>query len=257
VVLVGVSLKMYFSHRQTIEWIEQVAKMVESAGSDGIEIFVLPGYLSIESALDRFEGTPVKVGAQDLAAEDSGAFTGEVSGRHLKELGVAFVEVGHSERRSLLAENDTVVAAKADAALRNGLVPILCVGEESPMSAEDAQTVVLAQILSALSSAPAGRVVVAYEPVWAIGAKNPASVGHIKAVCLAIRGLLDVEVNRYGSSVIYGGSAGPGLLTELGSGVDGVFLGRFAHDPVALSGIMQEAKVLALNVGVGLSGTAS
>ena len=251
-VTVGVSLKMYFGQREARDWFARVAQLVRAPGGSGravmdgaVELFVIPGYLAVQPAIAAFSGTPVLLGAQDLAAEDSGAFTGEVSGAELAEIGVRVAEVGHAERRRLFGETDQVVAAKTAAALRNGIVPVLCLGETEPGSAEAAAVSVVTQLHSALDGATAGRVIVAYEPVWAIGAAEPAASGHIVTVARALRAALDTLPDRAGSSVVYGGSAGPGLLTRLAGAVDGLFLGRFAHDPQVLDAVLAEAAELA------------
>jgi triosephosphate isomerase len=201
----------------------------------------------VPAAVEIFEGTRVVVGAQDVATADSGAFTGEVSGVELAEIGVGVVEVGHAERRRLFAETDAVVAEKTSAALRNGIAPVLCVGESTETDGADAAAECLRQLASALDGAPAGRVIVAYEPVWAIGAAEPAPAEYTRAICAILRESVSSLEGRSGSSVIYGGSAGPGLLTELGTDVDGLFLGRFAHDPEALARVLDEAGELAIS----------
>ncbi|MFE5672951.1 triose-phosphate isomerase family protein [Agromyces sp. NPDC056523] len=246
-VSVGVSLKMYFGHADARRWFERVAELAaHPALVDGrVECFVIPSYLQVLPALDTFAGTRVVVGAQDVATEDSGAFTGEVSAAELAEVGVRVAEVGHAERRRLFGETEEVVGAKTAAALRNGIAPVLCIGETERADAATAASATIAQLRSALADAPAGRVLVAYEPVWAIGAPEPAPVEHIAEVARALRGELDALPGREGSLVIYGGSAGPGLLTELGDAVDGLFLGRFAHDPAALADVLDEAAALA------------
>jgi triosephosphate isomerase len=253
-VTVGVSLKMYFGQREARAWFARVAELVRSpqggAVRDGsVELFVIPSFLAIAPAREAFAGTPVLVGAQDLSSEDSGAFTGEVSPAELAEVGVQLAEVGHAERRRLFGETDKLVAAKAAAALRHGIVPVLCLGEIDRGSAEEASAFVVAQLHDALSGAVSGRVIVAYEPVWAIGAAEPAGVDHITTVTRALRAALDALPDRAASSVDYGGSAGPGLLTRLAAagddGVDGLFLGRFAHDPGALGSVLSEASELA------------
>ena len=241
-VTVGVSLKMYFGPARARDWFGRVAALANShlaVRSGRVELVVLPSFPAIPAALAAFIGTRVRVGAQDLFWEDEGAFTGEVSGAELAELGVSFVEVGHAERRRLFAESDAIVALKTAAALRNGLVPLICIGEPERTSARDALCRVLAQLQAALTDAPTGRVIIAYEPVWAIGAEQPAAVSHVTAICTALREW--VAENRPGSTVIYGGSAGPGLLGRLGSSVDGLFLGRFAHDVDALAAVLDEA----------------
>jgi len=239
---VGVSLKMYFGHAAALSWFDRVAEVARAhpaVVSGEVELFVIPSFPSIPGALAAFEGTGVLVGAQDLFWEDSGAYTGEVSGVELAELGVRVAEVGHAERRRLFFETDAVVAAKTAAALRNGIAPVLCIGEAAQVTPALAAKEVIAQLDLALQGAPEGRVIVAYEPVWAIGAAEPAGPEHISAVCVALREHLDAT-GREGA-VIYGGSAGPGLLTKLGSSVDGLFLGRFAHDPAALAAVLDEA----------------
>lgn len=245
-VVIGVSLKMYLGHAETVAWCKAVAAIARAhpATTGGeAEVVVLPSYLSVPAAVGILDGLAA-VGAQDLATEDAGAFTGEVSGGQLRELGGAFVEVGHAERRRLFGETDEVVRRKADAALRAGLVPILCLGEEVRQDPADAARECTRQLDDALALAAAGgnggRVVVAYEPQWAIGAAEPASDAHIRGVCRELRAHVRVLDAHPGSAVIYGGSAGPGLLTRIGDDVDGLFLGRFAHDPRAVASILDE-----------------
>ncbi len=243
---VGVSLKMYFSHARTMEYCGALRDIAvgEPELLDGdTELVVLPTFVSVPGAIDAFRGSPVRVGAQDLAAADDGAFTGEVSGAELAEIGCTHVEVGHAERRTLFGEDDATVTAKATAAWRNGLVPLLCVGEPGQIDPDDAGDVCVAQVRSALGAAAeaglTGRVLVAYEPYWAIGAPQPAPTDYVIAVCDRIRAELTSELDDF--AILYGGSAGPGLLTELGGAVDGLFLGRFAHDPEAVRSVLREA----------------
>jgi triosephosphate isomerase len=243
---VAISLKMYFSNTRTRAYCAAVAQLAEAddaVRAGGTELVLLPTFPSIPSALDAVRGSSVRIGAQDLAAEDSGAFTGEVSGAELAELGCTHVEVGHAERRSLFGESDSVVAAKTQAAFRHGLTPILCVGEETRSDAATAAAVCVRQVFSALSDPPrtgaTPRVIVAYEPYWAIGASHPAPTDYVAEVCERIRTALADQLDDY--AIIYGGSAGPGLLDELRGSVDGLFLGRFAHDLHAVAGVLAEA----------------
>lgn len=245
--LIGVSHKMYFSHARTVEWCRSVAAIAgeHPAITDGtVELFVIPTYLSVPAALDTL-GSVALVGAQDLSTEDSGAFTGEVSGAEIAELGCRVVEVGHAERRRLFGETDEIVAQKTDAALRNGLDPVLCIGEAVRTTTDAAIAACITQIDSALEPSRVarhgGRVIVAYEPHWAIGAPEPASADYIGIVCSALRDYVRALAGFPGSAVIYGGSAGPGLLTTIADSVDGIFLGRFAHDPGAVREILDEA----------------
>lgn len=247
-VIVGVSLKMYFTHLRARAWFAEVAARVRehAAVRDGlVELFVTPTYLQVLPAIEAFRGTPVRVGGQDVAAEASGAYTGEVSAAELAEVGASIAEIGHAERRRLYGETDEVVGAKTRLALQHGLTPLLCIGEVERESPDAAATVAVAQLRSALDGAEAGAVIVAYEPVWAIGAPEPAGHEHIRIVAAALREALDGDPAREGSAVIYGGAAGPGLITTLGDAVDGVFLGRFAHEPDALIAVLDEAADLA------------
>lgn len=245
---VGVSLKMYFDHHQARTWFDEVASRVRahSATQSGtVELFITPTYLQLLPAIAAFEGTPVRIGGQDVAAEETGAFTGEVSAAELAEVGASIAEIGHAERRRLYGDTDDVVAAKTQSALRHGLTPLLCIGEAVQQDPDAAANVAVTQLRSALEGADEGAVIVAYEPVWAIGAPEPAPHEHIRIVAAALRAALDADAARGGSAVIYGGAAGPGLLTALGDSVDGVFLGRFAHDPDALITVLDEAATLA------------
>lgn len=243
--LIGVSLKMYFTHARTVEWVTAVAEIMRShPAAPSVTAFVMPQHPSIPAALAV--AGPLEVGAQDLAAADAGAFTGEVSGAVLAELGCRFVEVGHAERRRLFGETDEAVADKVHAALRNALTPVLCVGESEGIDQAAAAEVCIEQIRSGLSAAEAagaiGPIIVAYEPLWAIGAAEPASSAHIRGVCSRLREHL--RSGPDGARVIYGGSAGPGLLATIADSVDGVFLGRFAHDPTAIRDILDEVALL-------------
>jgi len=247
--LIGISLKMYFDRRRTSQWCHAVADIADThpATRDGhVTVVVLPSFPYLVDALNIFAETPVEVGGQNLYCSDQGAFTGEVSGAQLAELGCGYVEIGHAERRRLFGEDDALIAAKTAAAYRNRLIPILCVGEIRRGAPAAAAEECLAQLNSALAvaadEATTGPLAVAYEPQWAIGAAEPASPEHITEVSVALRGHLGSMAQFAGSRVIYGGSAGPGLFTELKTGVDGLFLGRFAHDPAAVALILDETQ---------------
>jgi triosephosphate isomerase len=252
---IGVSLKMYFGHARTITWAEAVADIARThpAVTDGtVELFVIPTFPSLVPVRAALDGSNVLLGAQDLAWADEGAFTGEVSGRELAEIGVDLVEIAHAERRSLFHESDQDVAGKVHAAFRNHLRPLICVGESTrasePAQIADAISEVTAQldrfVATAVADGIAGPVIVAYEPVWAIGAPAPAPDDHIVAVLAGIEAHLATRPELAGSVVIYGGSAGPGLLTRGRGRIGGLFLGRFAHDPAAIRTILDEAEQL-------------
>lgn len=254
-VFLGVSLKMYLDHAATLRWVRDVVAIAGRAPGvlDGrVQVAVLPTFVSIEAVSELTRTVPVDHGAQDLCWADHGAFTGEVSGGDLATLGCRYVEVGHAERRRLFGEDDTIVARKLSAAVRHRLVPILCVGEPDRQDSAAAVEFCLGQVRSALAEVDTAggdriaELIIAYEPVWAIGADKPAGVEHVRSVCAGIRSGVADDHRLSRVRVIYGGSAGPGLLTELGrDGVDGLFLGRFAHDPAALSIMIDEASAIA------------
>jgi triosephosphate isomerase len=245
--VIGVSLKMYFGYRRTLEYCCDVAAvaLAHPAVQNGeIELFILPGLPALPQAARILGAAGAAAGAQDIFWEDEGAFTGEVSGRTVAELGGRYAEVGHAERRRIFGEDDRTIGLKTAAAYRNGLTPVLCVGEQQPGSIEEAIRSCTADIDAALnrarSLAPAGRTIVAYEPQWAIGAPEPATAGYISGVITGLDAHLRSLPGQADSRVIYGGSAGPGLIGRLDDAVAGLFLGRFAHDPQALKTILDE-----------------
>ena len=240
--LVGVSLKMYMDLPRTRDWMAALARMVPDGLPEDVDLFVVPGYLSIRDAVDALSGSRVAVGAQDVFWENQGAYTGEVSAPLLVQAGCRYVEIGHAERRRLFGETDADAGRKVTASVRAGLVPVLCIGEETASTPDAAIMHCAGQIAAALNGIAADReVVIAYEPVWAIGAPRPASAGHIRAVA---GGLREALRERRNTRLIYGGSAGPGLLGSLDDTVDGLFLGRFAHDIDALRAVLAEASRL-------------
>lgn len=245
--LIGVSLKMYLDHNETLAWCREVAAIVAghpAVTSGAVDLFILPTFPSLAAAIDIFAGTAVKVGAQDLFWEDRGAYTGAVSGIALDQIGCSYVVVGHAERRQLFGETAEAVALKVVAAQRNRLTPVLCIGEQDVGEVTWAIAECTDQLMSVLGErgclGRVGPLVVAYEPQWAIGAEEPASPDHVRDVCHGIRSWL-AACGRHDVPVIYGGSAGPGLLTALGSAVDGLFLGRSVHDAEAMRRVLDEA----------------
>jgi triosephosphate isomerase len=242
--LIAVSLKMYLGHSAQADWCTSVAQLPDVASlvtTGRVDLVVIPKFPSLPFAVERFSDTRVGVGAQDLFWDDRGPFTGEVSGLELRELGCTHVEVGHAERRQLFGETDETVRRKVAAAVRTGLIPIICVGELRDGDPDEAIEACFAQLAAATHDiGDSASIVVAYEPVWAIGGRHPTSVDHIAAVCSALRAKVQVERGT-DVRVIYGGSAGAGLLGELADSVSGLFLGRFAHDPEGLGQVIHEA----------------
>lgn len=248
--ILGVSLKLYLDVASTRAWASGVADLARShpALAEGrVKLFVLPSLPALDATREQLVGTGVAWGAQDLHWEDRGAFTGAVSGADLAELGCSYVEVGHAERKRIFGEDGAVVGRKLEAALRNGHTPVLCIGEQEEGAAAAAVTECIAQLERALghvtSLGDESSIVVAYEPEWAIGQPKPAAAEHVRQVASALREWLAENFAGEAASVIYGGSAQLGTVTELGDSVDGLFLGRFAHSVEDLAGIVEEIAV--------------
>ncbi|KAK5150190.1 hypothetical protein LTS14_010319 [Recurvomyces mirabilis] len=247
--IVGTSLKLYFDLPSTLNYIDAVAQLSSAAEEANVDLFVIPDFVTLLPAAEKLKNTSVQLGAQDCWYEDRGAFTGEVSPVVLKQAGVKIVEIGHAERRRLFGETDQDVAKKAAAIVRNGMVPLICIGEKSKGSGIASAAVGQAvsecttQITAALSQLPSeAEVILAYEPVWAIGASEPAGADHVVAVTQQLRALIKGTGRTGRTRILYGGSAGPGTFGKLKDGVDGCFLGRFAHDVGNLGKVIQEMK---------------
>jgi triosephosphate isomerase len=245
--IIGVSLKMYFGYQRSVDYCREVATIAlahPAVQSGDIELFVLPILPVLPEAARILGAAGATAGAQDIFWEDEGAFTGEVGGKTVAELGGRYAEIGHAERRRTFGEDDRVIGLKMAAAYRNGLTPVLCVGELQQGSVQEAITRCTAEIDAALNRAqslgPARRTIVAYEPQWAIGAPEPATPEYISAVIAGLDAHLRSLPGQAESRVIYGGSAGPGLISQLDMSVAGLFLGRFAHNPAALRDILDE-----------------
>lgn len=245
-ILVGVSTKMYLGYRDSLEWLGQLRHEVDTRpalAAGRVVPFVIPSFPLLPAAAGLLRGSPLLLGAQNCGWAD-GPWTGEVAPSMLAELGVSVVEIGHAERRRHFGEDDAMIARKVRAAADAGLTPLLCVGEPDGGSAAGAADFVYRQIRSAVEGdwALAAGTVIAYEPVWAIGAAEPAGAGYVSDVVRRLRGHL--AASELGSlPVIYGGSAKPGLLPRL-DGVSGLFLGRFAHNPANFGAVLDEALLL-------------
>lgn len=204
------------------------------------DLFVLLPFTSIWVARERLTDSNVKWGGQDVHPKDAGAHTGDVSAPMLADLGCTYVEVGHHERRRDHAETDDLVAAKVEAVQRWGMTPIVCVGEERRAPLETVVETIERQ-LRLLMSSDLRRLVIAYEPVWAIGSgARVAAAGWVRRVHAAVHaGLVRSTPEAANVPIIYGGSvgmAGAQALLEQ-PGVDGLFIGRQGLDPHVLAGI--------------------
>lgn len=231
---------MYFDMERTTQYIKDCAPLAPHALEADVDIFIIPDFLSLTatSTILRQEAPSIRLGAQDCFWEDNGAYTGEISPSVLRSIGCSLVELGHAERRRLFGETDSQVAKKAQAAVRNGMTPLVCIGEKTHGTTAQAVEECRPQIESILSAITdiEAEVIFAYEPVWAIGQPSPASAEYVVAVTKELRKLCGDRRVRF----LYGGSAGPGTFEAMRDGVDGLFLGRFAHDPVNFREVISE-----------------
>ncbi len=230
--LIGTSWKMNLAPSKTVEYCAALRPLVEAI--DDRTLFVLPSYPSLSAAGRVLAGSNVAWGAQDVHPAEEGPHTGDVSASMLADLGCTFVEVGHHERRRDHHEDDDLIAAKVSAIQRWGMTAILCVGEVSRTTPEAAEEHVLGQLRFVNRFDPA-KLIVAYEPAWAIGAGSErAPAAWIGTIHGAIhRRLSDLAAGGDEVPVIYGGSvdaAGAGAVLAC-PGVDGLFVGRYALTP--------------------------
>ena len=206
------------------------------------DLFVLPAFPALWVARRELAGTAIAWGAQDLHPDDRGAHTGDVSGEMLADLGCTYAEMGHSERRYAYGEGDALVAAKVAAALRWGLTPVMCVGERELWPLPTAWSAVsrhLKRSLRGLDGPALDRIVVAYEPHWAIGVgAQAAPLDQIEAIIARIHRWLAAR-GATSTRVLYGGSIDASNAARIIStpGVDGLFVGRAALDPDVVAAI--------------------
>jgi triosephosphate isomerase (TIM) len=245
--LVAANWKMHKTIAETEEFLDAFLPRAVDLGRT--ELVVCPPYPSLAVAVSRCAGSQVWVAAQNMHAESRGAFTGEVAAPMLTELGVKGVILGHSERRGLFGETDQALARKVPAALEAGLTPILCVGEtEAEREADQTEAVLRRQLGADLAEAPDPRlaeVVIAYEPVWAIGTGRNATPEQAEEAIAFIRSLLAHRDQAAADAVriLYGGSVTPDNAAELlgRDGVDGALVGGASLDPASYLTIAAEA----------------
>ncbi|NLT25308.1 MAG: triose-phosphate isomerase [Microbacteriaceae bacterium] len=229
--------KMNLDHLQSIAFVQKLAWTLKDADHDysQVEVAVFPPFTDLRSVQTIVDADKLDLvyGGQDLSPHDSGAYTGDVSGAFLAKLGCAYALVGHSERRTIHGEDDAVCNAKVQAALRHGLVPVLCVGEtlEQREATETPSEVAVAQLLVGLEGvADDAELVIAYEPVWAIGTGRVATAEQAQEVCHDLRAAL---AERFGAEraaairILYGGSVKPDNVAAImrEPDIDGALVG--------------------------------
>ncbi|HWM33968.1 MAG TPA: triose-phosphate isomerase [Pseudolysinimonas sp.] len=219
--LIAGNWKMNFDHLQSIAFVQKLAWTLADARHDfgAVEVAVFPPFTDLRSVqtLVDADDLPVRFGGQDLSTHDDGAYTGEISGAFLAALDCAYVIIGHSERRQYHGETDEVIGAKVAAAHRHGLVPVLCVGETADdLEQHGPSAVPVAQLRTALEGAKKGsEIVVAYEPVWAIGSGQAATSEQAQQVCAALRTVVAEVLGADAAAqtrILYGGSVKSGNI---------------------------------------------
>ncbi len=216
---------------------------------EGVEVSICPPFTALAAMVDSARGSRVAVLAQNMHESDTGAFTGEVSAPMLTEFDVDGVVLGHSERRQLFGESDRALALKVPRALENGLLPILCVGEtEAEREAGDTERRLRHQIgddLERVATERLADVVIAYEPIWAIGTGKVATPAQAQEACAFIRALLTARSREAGerTRILYGGSVNADNAAELLAlpDVDGALVGGASLDPAAFAVIVEAA----------------
>jgi triosephosphate isomerase (TIM) len=239
--LIAGNWKMNLNHFEAIALVQKIAFALPDKYFDKVDVSVFPPFTDLRSVQTLVDGDKLRLtfGAQDLSQHDSGAYTGDISGAFLAKLGCTFVIVGHSERRTYHAEDDALVAAKAATALKHEITPIVCIGEQLEVrEAGDHVSHNVEQLrgsLAGLSAEQISQVVIAYEPVWAIGTGRVASSADAQEVCAAIR----TELASLASSevaqtvrVLYGGSMNAKNVADLVAqeDIDGGLVGGASLD---------------------------
>ncbi|MCL5071142.1 MAG: triose-phosphate isomerase [Actinobacteria bacterium] len=238
-ILVGAAFKMNKTVEESIEYAEKLDNFIREHAEvlKNIDIFILPTFLSLYTFSKQLSDSKLKFGAQNCFWEDEGAYTGEVSPMHLKKIGCTYVELGHPERLNILKEDESMINKKIIGCLRNKLKPVLCIGEEKEhQDRDEVHDFLKKQIRGYFKDVKAeevNNIILAYEPVWAIGADRSASVEYIHDSLIFIRNFLDSE---YGENtgknqlIIYGGSVNPESAFEIIRLDDsnGIFIGRAA-----------------------------
>jgi triosephosphate isomerase len=239
--MIGGNWKMYKDSAGTMSFFESFLPLVEQSGH--CEIVICPSFLDLKTAVTATRGTRIQIGAQNLYWAKEGAFTGEVSGSMIRASGCSHVIVGHSERRQFFDETNENVLKKTVAALDAGLTPIVCVGERER---KNAQAVLMQQFrygIGALSDGQFARIVIAYEPVWAIGAGESATPETAANAHRFIRGQAKRSFGAEAANnirILYGGSVTRENARSLMAQpeIDGFLVGGASLDPVSFASIV-------------------
>jgi triosephosphate isomerase len=246
--IVAGNWKMNNDKDETKKLIKKISKSIKKLALDNTRVLVAPSFVNLASAVKKVKKSKIQVAAQNMHQAKSGAFTGEISADMLKSIGIETVILGHSERRSYFGETDVLLAEKVDAAIENELETIFCFGEvlEDRKSGNHFNIVEsqLSKGLFHINQAAWGNIILAYEPVWAIGTGETASAEQAQEMHAFIRGIIE---EKYGSkiaenvSILYGGSVKPANAEEIFSkpDVDGGLIGGAALNATDFVGIIK------------------
>lgn len=241
--------KMFKTGAEAAAFISEVK--TAAAAVSGVEAVVCAPFTALPALVEAAKGTAVGVGAQNMHWEENGAFTGEISGPMLADLGVKYVILGHSERRQYFAETDETVNKKTHAAFKHGLTPIVCVGEKleerEAGSTKDVCRVQTLGALAGLSAEQAGSLVIAYEPIWAIGTGKSSTAADANEVIAYIRSVVAEAFGAEAAAKVriqYGGSVKPENVREyLGaSDIDGALVGGASLQPASYIALVEGAR---------------
>ncbi|MGI6161385.1 MAG: triose-phosphate isomerase [Christensenellales bacterium] len=247
---IGTNTKMYKTAADTVAYLKELSRLTSDISRNEMELFVIPSYTSLHHANAAIQNAEIKLGAQNMAWEDEGQFTGEISPLMLSEIGIDIVMIGHSERRHVFGESDHEENLKVRCALRHGFTALLCIGETQQQKddgvSDEALRMQIKRGLKDVDADKLNRMWIAYEPVWAIGVSGkPASAeyadekhGVIKDCLLELYGAAASDV-----PVLYGGSVNNQNATELigMANIDGLFIGRSAWQADNFNYIIRQA----------------
>jgi triosephosphate isomerase len=250
--LISGNWKMHLNHFEAIQTVQKLSYLLKKDDYASVDVTVHPPFTDLRSVQTVLEADkiPVGLGAQHCHFEEKGAFTGEVSPAMLAKLNVAYVICGHSERRQLFGETDEMVNQKVKAIIKHGMTPIMCCGETlEEREAGSTEERVSSQVRAGLRGVGAddvAKLVIAYEPIWAIGTGRNATPDDAQAVCKAIRGVVAEEAGADAAGAVrvqYGGSVKGTNAAELLSqpDIDGALVGGASLDPEDFARIVQSA----------------
>ncbi|MGK7931242.1 MAG: triose-phosphate isomerase [Microcystaceae cyanobacterium] len=235
-IIIAGNWKMHKTQGEALEFLKVFKAEIEETEANRQIVLCVP-FTNLAVLSKTLHGSPIRLGAQNVHWEDSGAFTGEISGAMLTEIGIQYVVIGHSERRQYFGETDETANLRVLTAQKNGLVPILCVGEsKSQRDAGETESVIINQVKRGLVDVDQNNLVIAYEPIWAIGTGETCESAEANRVI----GIIRQQLSNPDVSIQYGGSVKPNNIDEImaQSEIDGALVGGASLDPTGFARIV-------------------